>query len=61
LEDAEKLLSEGVNLSEPKDLLFALVVKKADPSITQNRRALRMTLHEFSSSLLERRGWRICA
>jgi hypothetical protein len=35
-----ELLSEGVILSEAKDLLFALAEKKADPSIAQNRRDL---------------------
>jgi hypothetical protein len=31
-EAAEKLISEGVILTEAKDLLFALAEKKADPS-----------------------------
>ena len=48
-EAAEKSLlrgchSEGVILSEAKDLLFAHTENKADPSIAQNRRDLRMTL-----------------
>jgi hypothetical protein len=43
-EAAEILLSEGVILSEAKYLLFPRVEKKADPSIAQNRRDLRMTL-----------------
>jgi hypothetical protein len=42
-EAAEKPLSEGVILSKAKDLLFVLAEKKADPSIAQNRRDLRMT------------------
>jgi hypothetical protein len=41
---AEKLLFEGVILSAAKDLLFAPVESKADPSVAQNRRGLRMTL-----------------
>jgi hypothetical protein len=41
---AEKLFSEGVILSEAKDLLSARAESKADPSDAQNRRDLRMTL-----------------
>jgi hypothetical protein len=44
LQAAEKLFSEGVILSEAKDLLFARTESKADPSAAQNRRDLRMTL-----------------
>jgi hypothetical protein len=41
---AEQLFSEGVILSEAKDLLFARARNKADPSLARNRRDLRMTL-----------------
>jgi hypothetical protein len=41
---AEKLFSEGVILSEAKDLLSARAESKADPSDALNRRDLRMTL-----------------
>jgi hypothetical protein len=34
----------GVILSRAKDLLFARAENKADPSVAQNRRNLRMTL-----------------
>jgi hypothetical protein len=34
----------GVILSEAKDLLFARDENKADPSVAQKRRNLRMTL-----------------
>jgi len=40
---AEELLSEGVILSVAKDLLFASIASKADPSAAQKRRD-RMTL-----------------
>jgi hypothetical protein len=40
-EAAEKLSFEGVILSAAKDLLFAHVASKADPSLAQGRR--RMT------------------
>jgi hypothetical protein len=36
-------LSEGVILSEAKDLLFARAENKADPSAAQYRRDLSMT------------------
>jgi len=48
---AEKLFSEGVILSEAKDLLSARAESKADPSDAQNRRDLRMTLQRVFSSL----------
>jgi len=41
LTGCQKLLSEGVILSEAKDLLFAHAEDKADPSIAQNRRDSR--------------------
>jgi hypothetical protein len=52
-EAAEKLLAECVILSKAKDLLFARAEEKADPSIAQNRRDLRMTLLRFISSACE--------
>ena len=53
---AEKLLFEGVILSEAKDLLFAFAEKKADPSIAHNRRDLRMTLLRLFQQPLKRAG-----
>jgi hypothetical protein len=44
LQAAEKLFFEGVILSAAKDLLFTRAENKADPSVAQNRRNLRMTL-----------------
>jgi hypothetical protein len=44
LQAAEKLVLRGVILSAAKDLLFARAKNKADPSVAQNRRDLRMTL-----------------
>jgi hypothetical protein len=41
---AEESFFEGVILNAVKDLLFALFEGKADPSVAQNRRGLRMTL-----------------
>jgi hypothetical protein len=37
------LFSKGVILSAAKDLLFARAENKADPSVAQNWRNLRMT------------------
>jgi hypothetical protein len=37
-------LPRSVILSVAKDLLFASIESKADPSVAQNRRDLRMTL-----------------
>jgi hypothetical protein len=39
-----KTVLRGVILSVAKDLLFARAENKADPSVAQNRRDLRMTL-----------------
>jgi hypothetical protein len=40
----ENIVLRGVILSVAKDLLFACAEEKADPSVAQNRRNLRMTL-----------------
>jgi hypothetical protein len=39
-----KTVFRGVILSVAKDLLFARAENKADPSVAQNQRNLRMTL-----------------
>jgi hypothetical protein len=43
----KRVIFEGVILSEAKDLLFACAENKADPSVAQNRRNLRMTLQNI--------------
>jgi hypothetical protein len=47
-QSAERLFFDSVILSAAKDLLFVRVAGKADPSVAQNRRNLRMTLLRVS-------------